>query len=231
MTLGLQTTLLMLLSTSFGSLQAQESTVDWEVVVDEGGILVERRERASSPMPVFRGTSQVDVRWDHVLAFLNDVESNHEWMYGCMESRILRRGGLGEFLVYHRTAAPWPLWDRDVLIQTRLVNHRDGSFEVRLTSVTDALHPPLKDVVRMPRLIGSYKLWPQGERTAIAFEIDVEPGGTVPIWLVKLVSRNLPLRTLQNLRKRVVDLAAQGRYRQSASRFYARFEGHPSPAE
>lgn len=223
MNFGIQTLVFALLGTFSAASDSHVKDNAWEIVVDDGDILVERRERSTSPMPIFRGTSAVPVSWAQVLAFLNDVESNHEWMYGCMESRILRRGALGEFLVYHRTAAPWPLWDRDVLIQTRLLQHRDGSFEVTLTSVDDPMLPALDGVVRMPRLLGSYKLWPKGDFTAIAFEIDVEPGGTVPIWLVKLVSRNLPLRTLQNLRRRLVALVSQGRYQMSASRFRAHF--------
>lgn len=200
----------------------------WELLADEEGIKVERRERPESPMPVFRGTGYVDVTWDEVLALLNDVEANDQWMYGCTESRILGSGAIGEFILYHRTGAPWPLWDRDVVIRTKLMRHPNGDFEVQLQSVEDARMPELAGVVRMPRLVGSYRLSPEATRTRIAFEIDVEPGGSVPIWLVKMVSLNLPLRTLRNLRERVVRLQKEGVYRQSAARFRQHFEG-PRP--
>ena len=52
----------------------------WELLADEEGIKVERRDRPESPMPIFRGTGYVDVEWHQVLAFLNDVENNNTWM-------------------------------------------------------------------------------------------------------------------------------------------------------
>ena len=200
---------------------------EWELLADEEGIKVERRDRPESPMPVFRGTGYVDVQWHEVLAFLNDVEANDEWMYGCTESRILGTGALGEFILYHRTGAPWPVWDRDVVIQTKLLHHQTGEFEVRLQSIEDPRMPPLDGVVRMPKLVGSYKLKPDRDRTLIAFEIDVEPGGSVPIWLVKLVSLKLPRQTLRNLRERVVRLQKAGTYRQSSEMFRRHFASSP----
>ena len=200
----------------------------WELLAEEEGIKVERRDRPESPMPVFRGTGYVDVEWHNVLAFLNDVENNDTWMYGCTESRILSSGELGTFILYHRTGAPWPLWDRDVVIKTKLLKHSDGRFEVQLQSVEDERMPEQDGIVRMPRLVGSYLLKPEGNRTRIAFEIDVEPGGSVPIWLVKMVSLNLPLQTLRNLRAEVVRLEKLGKYRESSERFRRHFVSQTS---
>ena len=199
------------------------SESQWELLAEEEGIKVERRERPESPMPIFRGTGYVNVAWHSVLAFLNNVENNDTWMYGCTESRILERGELGTFTVYHRTGAPWPLWDRDVVIRTKLLRHPDGTFEVTLQSIDDSRMPELDGIVRMPRLVGSYLLKPEQHRTQIAFEIDVEPGGSVPIWLVKMVSLNLPLQTLRNLRAEVVRLEKLGTYRESSRRFQRHF--------
>ena len=69
----------------------------------------------------------------------------------------------------------------------------DGMFEVRLQSVDDERMPEQEGIVRMP--IGrQLPAEAGGNRTRIAFEIDVEPGGSVPIWLVKMVSLNLLCR-------------------------------------
>ena len=122
---------------------------EWELLAEEEGIKVERRDRPESPMPVFRGTGYVEVAWHEVLAFLNDVEANDQWMYGCTDSRILESGELGEFVLYHRTGAPWPLWDRDVVIRTQLLRHPSGDFEVRLQSIEDKRMPALEGVVRL----------------------------------------------------------------------------------
>ena len=59
-----------------------------------------------------------------------------------------------------------------------------GCLEVRLQSVDDERMPEQDGIVRMPRLVGSYLLKPEGNRTRIAFEIDVEPEAAYPFgWL------------------------------------------------
>ena len=65
----------------------------------------------------------------------------------------------------------------------------------------------------MPRLNGHYRFKELGPRkTWIEYEIDADPGGSIPGWLVRIASRDIPFITLQNLRKRVKVTEEQGTY-------------------
>ncbi|PCH50201.1 MAG: hypothetical protein COC22_05960, partial [Flavobacteriaceae bacterium] len=61
-----------------------------------------------------------------------------------------------------------------------------------------------RGVVRMVRLKGSYLLTPSPNGgTDVVYSLDSNPGGKIPGWLVKQASKDLPYKTLKNLRERV----------------------------
>jgi hypothetical protein len=45
------------------------------------------------------------------------------------------------------------------------------------------------------------------------YQIDADPGGWLPKWLVRIISKSIPLRTLRKLRSRVAITSRDGRYR------------------
>ena len=74
--------------------------------------------------------------------------------------------------------------------------------------------PPISNAVRMPRLNGHYIFSEAGKgKTQIEYQIDADPGGLIPGWLATMASRDIPLRTLVNLRTRVKKTAKEGTYK------------------
>jgi hypothetical protein len=63
----------------------------------------------------------------------------------------------------------------------------------------------------MPRLIGSYDLVAiAASRTRVAYQVDIDPGGSLPAFAVTRTTRDTPLHTLLGLRKQVE--ATRGTY-------------------
>ena len=66
----------------------------------------------------------------------------------------------------------------------------------------------------MPRLNGHYIFSEASKgKTKIEYQIDADPGGLLPAWLAKMASRDIPLKTLVNLRNRVKKTAQAGTYK------------------
>ena len=45
--------------------------------------------------------------------------------------------------------------------------------------------------------------------TRVTYQIDSDPGGWLPNWIIKLASKKIPLKTLINLRKQIKRLKSQ----------------------
>lgn len=175
----------------------------WQHEATEAGISVSTRTDAGRNLPVFRGVGVVDASLFEVLAVLYDASRFPEWMADCAGSRILRRSGDLERVEYNRTKAPWPVSDRDVVVHARTTGSL-AKKEVwsRFEATTFPGAGPVDGVVRMTRLRGYYRLQAlDGNRTRVTYQVDADPGGMLPDWLVKRASRRLPIDTIAGLRK------------------------------
>jgi len=177
----------------------------WERDTTEAGIVVSTRTEPGRGLPVFKGVGVVDANLHEVLAVLDDTGRFTEWMPSCAKARVIKKISEFDRIEYNRTAAPWPVSDRDVVVRSTL----EGSAEkqevwARFQSVTAPGQGPIAGVVRMPRLRGFYHLQAIDEgHTRVTYQVDADPGGMLPDWLVKRTSRRLPIDTILGLRKQI----------------------------
>ncbi|MEM7158802.1 MAG: START domain-containing protein [Myxococcota bacterium] len=178
----------------------------WESVTNEDGIIVTARASARSELKVFRGVGVVEAPLIEVLAVITDADRHDEWVHSCSESGLIEQSTELTGFVYNRTATPWPVADRDVVLRSR-IQLIDGEREV-LVTFTATEHPakaPEDGVIRMPYLEGHYHLWAQGpSSTRVEYQVDSDPGGRLPTGLVSRGTRDMPVETLQGLRAQVV---------------------------
>lgn len=209
----------LILLTMASSALAKES--NWEIITVEDGITVMQKEVAGRSLPVFKGEGDVQENLYEILGVLRDIDQGKEWMHSCVESKLLKALGDREFMVYNRTEAPWPVSDRDVVVRST-ASYEKATKTVTVTMRSEKFEdmPPVDGVVRMPRLNGTFELAFVSETlTRVSYEIDADPGGMLPHWIVRIASRDIPYITLTNLRDRVKEMVAKGTYKQSVAHY------------
>lgn len=169
------------------------------------GIVAQRREVEGSPLHEFQGTGVVEAPLSLVFAVIRDADRRTEWMSDCVGSHLIANEPDSNQISYNRTQAPWPVADRDVVLQGGV--HIDvKKREVRLpfSELEHPKQPPVPGVVRMPFLRGHWRLVPQGvNATLVEYRVHANPGGALPGFVVNWVSQKLPFVTLKNLREQV----------------------------
>jgi hypothetical protein len=182
---------------------APEASAEWESVEDQGGIEVLRREVQDSPIVAFKGVTVMEAPLDKLLWVLVDNEHKTEWVDMCSESRVVERVNVHEFVIYQRFALPWYLTDRDYVYRGRAVREADGAVRLLLASVD---HPEAPETVGIRgQLVAScYVLTALGpNRTRVEVEIQTDPCGMVPDWLVNIVQKEWPRKTLRGISEQV----------------------------
>ena len=177
----------------------------WEWLAEKDGIHVWKREIPGSDMPGFRGQAFIKASLDEILKNMLDWKKHTEWMYGCKESTVLQQLSENHALMYNRVGAPWPVWDRDVIVDT-IIERPGGpnALVVTFKSVESKLRPVPKRVVRLPKLVGFYKLWQlEPKKTKVLYQVESDAGGSLPRWLAVYAAQALPYETLHALQKRV----------------------------
>jgi hypothetical protein len=184
-----------------GSARAEDG---WEKVSDKNGIIVDRRPVEGTKLKEFRGRGKINAPLTSLLAVFSDVDKATEWMDQCKQSNLVEDHGDRQKIVYNRTKAQWPVWDRDaVLLNNLYVDEGEGRVRLEFSTVDNKM-PPQKGVVRMPYLKGHWYMWPEaGGSTRVEYEVHADPGGSLPAWLVNYVSRELPRKTIVGLANQV----------------------------
>lgn len=177
----------------------------WERVDSDEGIVTWKHEVPGQVVPGFRGQVVIDAPLEKIRAAIEDTTTHTKWMHRCAESTELKKLGENESLLYNRTDSPWPVWDRDVVLKAK-VTEMNGGEDVLLAfqNTQSELKPKKDDVVRMPKLVGFYKLSKLKDgKTKVVYQVEADVGGSLPDWLVKRVVKEMPYETLAHLRERV----------------------------
>jgi hypothetical protein len=180
---------------------AEES---WNKEFIKEGITVYTRLVEGSPLKEFKGEAVIEASMEVCKNVLVDIENHVKWRPDCIESKLIRKDG-NDYITYDETKAPWPVSNRDVVLQNTMSTSRDKIiFTFFALDNTDLVH--LKEgVVRMTGLIGSWTLARQNGHTLAIFQAKINPGGSLPAWLANKTSIDQPFKSLQGLKQMVKD--------------------------
>jgi hypothetical protein len=190
----------------------------WRKIYEEEGISVSTREEAGRDMPSMRGQAKLKAPILHLLAILLDDEHSKEWAKGADETSIVRKLGPHEEILYARSNQPWPVKDRDLVMQRTVEVIEPGeAYRVHLVCLPGE-RPQVHNVVRMETCETSFLLRAvDASSTQIDYRVHADPGGHLPDWIVRMASKSIPLDTLSALAKQVE--RTRGKYRDAAAQW------------
>lgn len=178
---------------------------DWEEISSEDGIVVHRREVPGSDLVAFKGETVIQAPIAKVANVLIDTSRKLEWVAKIVEAKNVRETSDFERVEYNHTATPWPLKDRDFVFEAKAefdLPKKQVAF--RMKSVEDPLMPE-KNCVRGELKNSVYLLTSlnEGKSTKVYVEIQADPKGSIPKWIVNLFQKSWPRITLEGIRKQV----------------------------
>lgn len=178
----------------------------WEWVRGDNGVAVHRRTVAGSPLHEFRGVGTIYAPIAAVLGVMNDTDHRLEWMKEAAAQILVEKPNSSTAIFYNRTKAPWPASDRDAVLRAiTTLDTQKNVVRIELEAIEHPAWPPQKGAVRMPKLRGHWYLWPEkgGEYTRAEYQVFANPGGSLPDWIINMVSKSIPHSTIVHLREQV----------------------------
>lgn len=190
---------------------AEEKKGGWTVVEKERGIVVTTREEPGRELPTFRGRGNIKAPLLHALAVVLDAEEATKWAVAVNEVKMLKKLDEMTYLIYTRSHAAWPVHDRDMVVKRKLEVIKPGQ-EYRVSVICQPKGEAAgRRVVRVRQCESHFNLRKVDENTTYAdYMVNLDPGGSLPTWLVKWASKRIPFDTLVNLEKHVAE--TKGKY-------------------
>ncbi|MCB2222462.1 MAG: hypothetical protein KQI35_18915 [Bacteroidetes bacterium] len=188
-------TVLILILTS-----ATLSQETWELKLDKDGIKVYTRSHPRSAFDEFKATSTVDLTMEEFMAIMKDIASYPDWVSNTEECSLLDRPS-DSIQIYHNVVkVPFPFQNRDaVYLNAFQYDAQTKKLTITIENQTDYLEPQ-DDLVRMPFGEGKWEFVtkPDGNNE-VTLQMVVDPGGSLPAWLVNKFITESPYETLKAL--------------------------------
>lgn len=199
--------LLLLLGSTSGAL-AQE---DWKQIREKEGIMVFTRSNPDIDFKEFRSSMIVDGTLDQFLSVLYDIEGLSSWGYNVKRASLVSRESDTLQVYYAEAKAPFPYKNRDGVYLNRFKwNSSERKLQVEIEMPEDLI-PEKDNLVRMEGY-GSWKVNDiGGGKLEITFQMQIDPGGSIPAWMANMFAGDTPYQTLLGLREAMQEMKYQGK--------------------
>lgn len=183
---------------------ADASQARWEKVDSADGIDTYRREIPGSPLLAIRGVADVDGSILHVASVLMDTTRLTEWMDRVVEARRISTLGPLHFIEYERASLPFPLTDRDFVIESWVEVDPVKKQVILRARSTQYPAIPVGELVRGEVLYSAFTLSAlDAQHTHLVAEVHTDPKGSIPKWMVNMAQKSWAHDTITGLRRQV----------------------------
>jgi hypothetical protein len=177
---------------------------EWVEAKRKNGVVILTRDYAGSGVKEFIGKTEVDATVSQIFSLLSDPLSCSYLYFNCKELLVLSQENR-KSVVYVRNGAPWPVADRDVIMDRSLdQNEKTKMGTMRLKKTETVSKPSPSGVTRMDSFEAVWRITPTAPgKVKIEYQAHFEPGGSIPLSAINLAITDTPFNTLSNLRKAV----------------------------
>ncbi|MCR9062720.1 MAG: START domain-containing protein [Cytophagales bacterium] len=176
----------------------------WQFIKETNGVKVFYRETAGNPLKEVKIITSFKGSINSIISVLTDVNSYPLWVYGALESRVIKRISPSEMNYYNKLDFPWPLTDRDILIHTKII--KEGDIIYSISEATLEGLPRNENLVRISHFNSKWSFKPIGDSVEAEYVFSSDPGGNIPVWMVNLALDQGPLKTIQNFKIQLTKL-------------------------
>lgn len=187
----------------------------WNLVKDADGIKIYNRKVDGSDIDEFKAESIINAPVEVLFEVMKDIPSGPQWMANCIESRLVKTiiefaysddGFYGRNLIYNAIAAPFPVSNRDMVVESTVKgSYKLKSITIKYKAVNDNAVPLREGYVRINELAGSWFLQSIDENhTQVIYQVKQNPGGSLPVYVINKVNKDIPFKTISGLKKMVM---------------------------
>ena len=174
----------------------------WELKKNKDGIKISTQKNPNTPFDLLKAECEIETSMDKMLDLIFDVKRHTEWVYNAQQSVMIKQVSKYDIYYYGETYAPWPVSNRDLVIHLTTAQDSITGVTIVKAESKPELKPKVNGIVRVPRSISIWTLTPiTSNKLQIVYTLDIDPGGSLPAWLVNFASVEGPYESFLRMRK------------------------------
>lgn len=174
----------------------------WKLVKEGEGVQVFTQPSRFESFKMFKGTTTLSTTLQQAVSFLTQADKATQWLHDCIESKVLEKYNPNHYLVYQVTKAPWPVSNRDYVLDIKIEYSDDNLSADIFVEAQSGFVDPHKKRIRVTELHGHWRLEQLNEASLkLTLQTEANPTGTIPAWLANAFVVDQPYNTLRNLQR------------------------------
>jgi hypothetical protein len=177
---------------------------EWKLKTDKDNIKIYSKSTPESKVKSLKVVCSIDARLTQLAAVLLDINATTEWVYKTKSAIVQKQISPSEVVYYSEIDMPWPLSNRDFVVRIKVSqNPVTKVVTVETENLPDYL-PEKKDIVRVKHSEAKWIFKPLPKnQVLIEYTLVVDPGGSIPTWLVNMFSTKGPFECFKNLKAQI----------------------------
>lgn len=170
----------------------------------QDNIFVYTCKSPDSKLKSIKATFRIDTRLSVLAALLMDAKNYTQWQYNMIDASVLQKISENDIIYHSEVEAPWPVSNRDLVMHLKIT--QDPKTKVMIIHIESipTFIPEKEGVVRVPKAEGQWVVIPVNKNELqVDYSFIIDPGGTVPTWLINMALAEGPFETFRNLKKRI----------------------------
>ena len=169
--------------------------------LDRNKIKVWTYKTANNPVFQYKAETSFDVPMEQAVAVVLDVERTPQWVPYVGKAQVLSRDDKkGEFTLYMVLDFPFPLKDRDLIIQGEMYKDANGTIQIKnkVTQQGKALNP---NYIRLKKYEGDWTFNQLSDgKIKVVTTGYADPEGVIPQSVTNMFVQQQPYQMLQKMK-------------------------------
>ncbi len=172
---------------------------EWKIRKNEDGIKVYTREKADAGIYMYKVVTQISVTPEAVYRQVVDFNENLKHMELVDSIRFLNHQKDKRYTNYMHFNMPWPVKNREMVMEMLVTKRQDGIY-LESNDVPEYL-PKNRDKVLIEDFQEQWTIkkgaTPDESRITVIGWVD--PGGSIPLWVVNMFIARTPFRFISGI--------------------------------
>ena len=175
---------------------------NWKLSKEKDGIRVFESDLPNSSFKCIKVECTLDGTYERLAEVLSDVDHHKDWIYNNEKAWLVKKIRPDDFYYYSQTHMPWPLSNRDAVTHMKINRDTMDRFLDVVETGEPTYLPENSGVVRVPKLyINWHVTMPYKNKLNIVYLLQVEPGGSLPAWIVNMFVDKGPYESFKKLQE------------------------------
>ena len=174
---------------------------DWKLSTEREGIKIYTGGVPGSTIKAIKVEAMFNATAAQLVALIMDVNTSPDWVYHTKSSKLLKQVSASELYYYSEVSLPWPAANRDFVAHLIVTQNPDTKV-ITIDGPAVAGFIPVKEgIVRIIDSKGKWIITPIGtNQIKVEYSIHVDPGGSLPSWLVNMFATEGPLKIFAGIK-------------------------------